>query len=348
MCCNIIYCYMKHRSLLVLLPILTLVILFFFLQNIKVDLVEASAGTLQWPSDGLEILFTDREEVIYNLVTDSLGNSYLLTGSNDTAYVDTNMYMFKVDPDGNQIWPGGKELGNNTTYDVSNMEMISDGDDGVIVSWTEKNKAVTPLVYTIYVQRIDKNGNCVWGTGCNDSVAVVSGTNYQAELTSDGNNGAFIAWRDSRSGSFQVYGQHISSTGVELWGAADKLVSTYSGQTLTLSADQSGGVFIGFYYYVDSTIRANVYVQRMDASGNQLWGATGKAAVNVIHDQKEPNILSDGNNGVYVSWTDWRVLGSSGASSIYMQRLNSNGDPYGGNWIQDGIPILANNSYSEK
>jgi len=52
--------------------------------------------------------------------------------------------------------------------------------------------------------------------------------------------------------------------------------------------------------------------------------------------QGSPQICTDGFNGVYITWKDYRVFGYPIDSDIYAQRINSLGIPY---WITNGATI---------
>src|SRR5882672_4714915 len=69
--------------------------------------------------------------------------------------------------------------------------LTPDGSGGIIVAWDVSND--------IYAQRVDQDGNLLWGT----SMPVCVCTGYQSALfiATDGAGGAIVGWSDSAAGA---------------------------------------------------------------------------------------------------------------------------------------------------
>ena len=67
----------------------------------------------------------------------------------------------------------------------------------------------------------------------------------------------------------------------------------------------------------------DVYVQKVDALGNQLWGSEGTPVVIAPGRQEDPILVTDGNGGAYIIWVDYRDEPDDG--DIYAQHINSDG-----------------------
>ncbi len=79
---------------------------------------------------------------------------------------------------------------------------------------------------------------------------------------------------------------------------------------------------------------ADIYVQRIDGSGNLIWGPFGTPVVTLSGTQDYPAVLTDGLGGAIVTWHDAR----SGNNDIYAQHFAANGLPM---WTVNGIPICV-------
>ena len=79
---------------------------------------------------------------------------------------------------------------------------------------------------------------------------------------------------------------------------------------------------------------ADIYVSRIDPSGNPLWGANGVALCTAPGDQFSPCIVSDGAGGAIVAWEDARP--SPGIEDIYAARINASGNPL---WTANGVLV---------
>jgi hypothetical protein len=329
------------KYLIILFFVASISVVFFSIFSSK---IEAKIPYLGWPDSGVEIKAGSRYEYMMDVVADSLGNSYYLVEDTDPDFTDYDLYIYKVNSSGEHLWIGGKELGVHADG-VSDEEMISDGDDGLIISWESGDDPNS----TALIQRIDKNGNFIWGGGQSDPLVVGTGL-IHPEITavSDGSGGAFISWTDDAT--FTAYAQHIDASGNKLWGASGVSVTSTLKVGLTqITADQSGGIILVLSRpEAEQPTGVDLFAQRLDSTGAKLWGDDGKVVVDVNFDQTEPQIVTDGANGAYIAWTDYRIGGSEMESNVYLHRLNANGDAYGGNWVADGITTITANGISEE
>src|SRR5262249_22026590 len=121
------------------------------------------------------------------------------------------------------------------------LAMAPDGSGGALLAWAQPGVGTQD---DIYVQRIDANGNPLWGLG---GIAVCDTTGYQSDpaIVSDGSSGAIVVWSDGRnliSGS-PLYAQRIGAAGTAMWTHQGIRVSGANAdqQAPTLTTDGSGG-----------------------------------------------------------------------------------------------------------
>ena len=115
--------------------------------------------------------------------------------------------------------------------------------------------------------------------------------------------------------------------------AINNQVSTATGAQRYVQSvgDGSGGVITVWEDYRSGT--ADIYAQRINASGVVQWTTNGVAISSATGEQSSPVILSDGTGGVIIAWEDLR----SGTSyDIYAQRINSGGAVQ---WTANGVAI---------
>ncbi|MFQ6044057.1 MAG: hypothetical protein ACE5PV_24650, partial [Candidatus Poribacteria bacterium] len=62
----------------------------------------------------------------------------------------------------------------------------------------------------------------------------------------------------------------------------------------------------------------DIYVQRINAEGEILWGRNGAAVCTADGQQITPHAVADGKGGIFIAWTDKR----SGEEDIYIQRVS--------------------------
>ena len=79
----------------------------------------------------------------------------------------------------------------------------------------------------------------------------------------------------------------------------------------------------------------DVYAQKVDSNGNELWGEEGLLVVGYEGRQEDPVFISDGDGGVYVIWSDFRNPPISDGQP-YAQHIASDGSL---TWDADGVAL---------
>ncbi|MBI4719696.1 MAG: hypothetical protein HY770_00350 [Chitinivibrionia bacterium] len=85
-------------------------------------------------------------------------------------------------------------------------------------------------------------------------------------------------------------------------------------------SDGGGGAIITWRDHRSGQF-GDIYAQRIDEYGNQLWTPGGIPICTTAEDQKEPVIVADGKGGAIIAWNDMR----DPTFSIYAQRIDSSG-----------------------
>lgn len=94
-------------------------------------------------------------------------------------------------------------------------------------------------------------------------------------------------------------------------------------------SDMNGGIISGY----DGSNSLDNFAQRVDKSGNKMWGADGINLSNgATGTQKVTNAASDGEGGAIFTWEDNR----SGTYNIYAQRIKSDGTVL---WTLGGVQV---------
>ncbi len=92
-----------------------------------------------------------------------------------------------------------------------------------------------------------------------------------------------------------------------------------------------------FYAWSDTRNDSRgIYAQKMDMSGNLLWGEEGIEIVNADYSQGSPKALPTDDNSIIIAWRDWR---NPDIPELRIQKIDSNGDFL---WGDEGIILCAN------
>jgi hypothetical protein len=220
-------------------------------------------------------------------------------------------YVARIDSEGHVQWQWGRE-------GVKIESMIADGAGGVIIGvWAADTKG--SLV------KIDSEGNLRWGE---DGVSVGLVPEYPNQMVSDGSGGVIVVGCTFQGDSDAVYAQRVDSAGNTLWGSSGAQVFVGLVVGACIAGDGSGGGIIVFEQVTPST-DSDIYVQKVDAEGDILWGPDGVPICVGPSHQYSPRIVADGAGGAVVFFVD--------EPGVCAQRVDANGHK---SWNGD-VPVYA-------
>ena len=119
--------------------------------------------------------------------------------------------------------------------------------------------------------------------------------------------------------------------GIELDGAQ------YDQSQVAVISDGEGGAVIVWSRGLNEGgyLKRDIYAQRLGRKGNILWTPGGQPICVLAEDQFDPKIVSDGQGGYIIAWTDLRA---GGVADIYAQRIDAGGNPL---WTTNGVVVCA-------
>ena len=166
---------------------------------------------------------------------------------------------------------------------------------------------------------MNASGSTTWTS---NGVAVCTASFDQTYPTAaaDGFGGVVISWNDARAASSDTYVQRLTGSGTALWApnGVKPYTSAYYHNISAILSDGAGGAIVAW----DQTAgTSDIQAQHLNASGAVLWGSDGTAISSAAGYQQNPGMVSDGNNGAIVWFTDSR----RGYSDLFAQRIDRYG-----------------------
>jgi hypothetical protein len=291
-----------------------------------------SAGVVQWAVNGVVVCDAQNEQSNPQLISDGSGGA-IVAWKDYRSVTNYDIYAQKINSAGVVQWTAQGVPITTATGGQENPLLTSDGLGGAIIIWNEYRNVTPP---DIYGQRINSTGAVQWTA---NGVSIVTAANFQTnpQLISDGLGGAIIAWDDSRTGlSYQVYAQRINSAGAGLWTTNGVAIcpATENQYKPKLITDGSGGAIVTWKDYRASF--ANIYAQRINASGVAQWSSSGVELSTGSIDRESPIIVSDGVNGAIIAWRSGIFDVYEAYVDIYAQHVNSAGVVQ---WDAQGVAI---------
>jgi hypothetical protein len=227
-----------------------------------------------------------------DVISDGMGN-FVIAWDTGAITPDTDVYVQKLDENGNPTWGEGGILVCKDqaaeSYDPANMQshpqMAADGTGGVIVTWHDRRRIMNR---EIFAQRISAAGEMLWAENgiwlwniSEDYFGTTSGI-LDSAITTDGTGGAIVVWtgyEDSYTKNSAIYAQRLSPDGQRLW-SDEKVYSNPSFQSqghVSIAGDRKGGVIIGSRVGESSSVSKtdSVYAQKIDSHGSRIWGEGG-------------------------------------------------------------------------
>ena len=191
--------------------------------------------------------------------------------------------------------------------------IVADGAGNYFVTWHDARSGN----FDIYLQKYDRNGVAQWAT---NGVAIYThpATQTYPQMVSDGAGGVIVAWTDLRNGTYDIYAQRVNASGTPQWGVGGVPVCTAFNNQWHLEgeSDGLGGMLLTWTDWRNG-VDSDVYVQRLDASGNRLWTTDGVAIATTSNTEELPQVVGDGAGGAYVAWHSGLTTG--------IQRVNAAG-----------------------
>jgi len=284
-------------------------------KELWVQRVDAS-GHIAWDSSGVMISdqFVSFDSPI-SCLTASDNEGGVICGYLDS----TGIKLQRIDYTSNLLWGTGIILASNTWGTMKSNER-----GGIVIAgfWRSYyDDILKDWLFKIKAQKVDNNGNVLWGS---EGVVIVDSADQQTfepELGVDKKGDSYIVWRDRRTGDFDVYGQKLNSEGVPQW--------------------KKGGTVIGDPEFVKSIHRSGIVVldssgiivlwkdnrlpdgtisgQYIYSSGQEMWPndalLSSRAHINDLH------VISDENGGAIGCW--YETYPDKG---IYAQQVSINGN----------------------
>ena len=273
-------------------------------------------GDTLWAANGIPVDQSVGDQYDPEVVSGGSGEAVIIW--TDTRNGDGDLYAQRIDGDGNLLWGTDAVAVCLASGYPSYPRLVAVSDGGVFVSWTDYRNGYSD----IYVQKIDQDGVIL---GPDDGLVVCSGgwNKYGGQLAEDGSGGAIVAWYDDRN-YYEVYAQRIDTNGNLSWSDCGVLVfPSYGDGDIRIMADGAGGAIVGLDIYWDEESPNDIYAQRLDNSGNPLWGPKGAAVCLAPGGQYNLSLVPDGLGGAIIAWDDYRTDPSY--SDLYCQRIGPSG-----------------------
>jgi hypothetical protein len=331
----------------------------FFADDFNEELLHVqritTAGMVAWGSSSspVNVSVSDGVKEDVSAVGDGAGGAFVAWTDFRHNEDIGEIYIQKISATGIAQWTvNGLRVTNNTSRDDLQPLLCIDGLGGVIVTWFGDDSVAKNI--QSYAQRYNSAGAAQW-TANGIVVCTAAGFRASSSILSDGANGAFIFFVDTRNDPIglvydditdedtdltnaDIYGQRLNASGTRLWGDGGAAIITAPGNQnsdLISNAipDGSGNIILVFDDGRNddgSFINYDIFAQKVNSNGVPQWAAGGVAVCTAAENQFINDVVSDGAGGAVVS------INYLDISRFYAQRITNAGAI---SWALNGVPV---------
>jgi hypothetical protein len=271
--------------------------------------------------------------------TADIGEDLIFAWS-DTRQGGRDIYAQKVNNEGEKLWGENGLIIVGTEGRQEDPILISDGNGGAYIVWVDYKDE--PEDGDIYAQYVLSDGTLAW-TSEGIGLATNSGKQVSPNMSSDGQGGAYVIWKDLESSSYgHIYGTHLSLDGALSIGTGVPTLSnnSYHNNVSIEKAGQGHAVLV----WSDDVLTddANIRTQRINQNCQTLWSTTEEGGLmlsSAPNNQLYPKVTYYNEDYSVTVWEDHRNSAEFG--DIYYQFLDVNGNQI---LTDQGEPVCDDNA----
>jgi hypothetical protein len=295
----------------------------------------SSDGSMLWGDGGVSV--SNSNQINYSPRLAVLpDNSVVVAWSPNSTTVEIQ----RISSDGGLMWGDGILI-EDSNESLMSPQPIVDSNGNLLLQWIGQSGPFWAADSKIYLQKYDLDGNIQW-----DNPALAVGPvvfpmgNWSQQLVAGAGGGSFSAWTQMSGNVQNGVSQHITAEGEIVWiDGVDLSInsSNFRMSPMLYVAEETQELMAVWRESNGSQSQRGISAQRLDSSGNQLWGSNGVTVVAL--------------NGSY-DYLDLSVsgFGEELVSAYIQQSANMNGDIYvnrldvEGNLVWTGETVTVTNS----
>lgn len=291
-----------------------------------------STGTLLWGASGVSAATSASNQLTgFTLVADGTGGVVAAWSTSQNGG-QNDIYAQRLNASGVAQWGVNAKALCTDPADQLNPVLERTAAGNFVVAWEDNRRGFRNDVY----------GMSLSGTGTLQWLAnglLLAGSAENAAnpmLVASGPSDCLLFWDADTLGLSDIRGQRLSSTGAAMWaGAGVRMFPAGANGILGAVTDQVGGAYLVMARPDAATGRSPLWVQRVQNTGDLLFGAAAKRASSILSNQFQVVLAPDNAAGLLMTWyDDQRRLTPN--VDIIAQRFSPFGDTP---WSASGIPV---------
>lgn len=317
-------------------------------------------GELLWGGSGMKIAEYFDEQSTPKVVSDGQGGAFVCWRA-PSVDGDNNIFGQHLNAAGDKLWGDeGRGLAITDADEISE-QIISDEEGGFVVTWIRSVLDEETYIWddNIWANRFNAAGEGLWGDGNGIPIVDTIGRQKTSKIAKHG-LGYMIVWVDGRNDNGDgapgndIYGQFVKNNGEIAWERNGRVLTDIDEHqdNPDIAINHHGMVWLVWedLRNIRTANHIDIYMNKffppqspdeplvlqLGEPGRRV--AFGRRVVSTVFNQLKPTVIHDGQNGAYVGWVDFRLIGIH--SEIYATHFRPNGTPYE-LWQINGNPITT-------
>jgi len=219
-------------------------------------------GNRVWSSDGLPVTRADLGQTVPQLAAAGDGGAIVIWKDYRAPGAVEGIAAQRISAAGTPVWADDIFL---TEEYEGTKGIVSDGEGGAYVVWRDR-RFIAVTDRDLFAQRLGPNGDKLWGAGDLPLVVEVD-SQGTFDLLSAGTGGLYVAWTDSRTGTPDIYAQHVSSGGAisgPVNGVEVCMQTDWQGGPTVVGG---GGLVVAWPDYRNAATATDIYAHKVFLDG---------------------------------------------------------------------------------
>lgn len=292
-------------------------------------------ASAQWSDNIIRNLVIDdrQDEQVLPLIVSNIDKGCYISWF-DHSSGTYQLFVQRLDERGNKLWGEDGLLVSSNQQDtwLTGYDMIADRNGNLIITFADTRQGIQ----NVFAYKISPDKEFLWGTdGIRLSESDIFEHSPRVVETSDGRY--MFAWEviyDEQSSGVLV--QKLTKDGEKVFSNGNLTISSFMPKNCysRIVPSDNGSAIVAFMSYdSDTLVKENdmvLTVQKVNSSGDIMFpvdnpiklGVEIQNAGGIIY-YIRPTIISDGNNGAFISWYEDRDFDN--VFTVYLQHINSQG-----------------------
>lgn len=263
------------------------------------------------------------EQHNYQVLADGEGGAYVLIEAGSESAQQA--FLTRVSANGPGLWdtprPVTPAFDTSSGLEYQERNRLLKVGDRVIVAWSGVDTDFADFMAEVFLQAFDEEGNVLWGDSGLRITETPSIHEKFSAIAPGPAGGVYVLWDSGNWQDTNVLCQLVNSSGVMQFDVAGLPFADGTGkQERGLAVAGNHGNLIGLFLdYTAEFSDSDIIARSMASDGSIEWTANIDMRTG---SQKTPVILSDGQGGAFITYTDF----SNGSDDdVYAQHLLADG-----------------------